>query len=40
MKLNWLLVFIPIAIALDWSGVEPDPGLRRRRRWRSFPSPG
>ena len=23
MKLNWLLVFIPVAIALDWFGANP-----------------
>ena len=23
MSLNWLLVFIPLAVALDWYGVSP-----------------
>ena len=23
MKLNWLLVFIPVALALHWSGANP-----------------
>src|SRR5580700_2209050 len=23
VRLNWLLIFIPIAIALDWIGVDP-----------------
>ena len=27
LKLNWLLLFIPVAIALDWLGANPISGV-------------
>ena len=36
--MNWLLVFIPVAIVLDWVGANPIL-VFSRRRWRSFPWP-
>ena len=40
MRLNWLLVFIPIGIALDWCGANPLLGVPDLGAWRSCRWPG
>ena len=37
MSLNWLLIFLPIGIGLNWVGASPILVFADFWRWRSFP---